>query len=146
MWSMRDVRMLAFQLPVRVEQDWPTVWLSLLATILASAIALFVTSRKQMDLLRASIALVFMGSAIAGLHYIDMAALRLKANGRAGRGHEGVRAEARCLAAGMPAYVSKPINRTDLLAAMERILERAITVEPNGRARRKIEMQAVGRD
>lgn len=78
-WSMHYVGMLAFQLPIPVEYDWPTVLLSLLAGILVSAIALFVTSRKKMGLLRASIASVFMGGAIAGMHYIGMAAMRLKA-------------------------------------------------------------------
>ena len=41
-WSMHYVGMLAFRLPVAVEYDWPTVLVSLLAAILASATALFV--------------------------------------------------------------------------------------------------------
>lgn len=78
-WSMHYVGMLAFRLPVPVQYDWPTVLLSLLAAILASAIALFVVSRAKMDLLRAVVGSVFMGSAIAGMHYIGMAAMRLPA-------------------------------------------------------------------
>ncbi len=78
-WSMHYVGMLAFRLPVPVEYDWPTVLLSLLAAILASAIGLFVSSRQHMGPLRAIVGSVFMGSAIAGMHYIGMAAMRMPA-------------------------------------------------------------------
>jgi len=78
-WSMHYVGMLAFRLPIPVQYDWPTVLLSLLAAILASAIALFVVSREKMGFIRAIIGSVFMGSAIAGMHYIGMAAMRLPA-------------------------------------------------------------------
>jgi two-component system sensor histidine kinase/response regulator len=40
--------MLAFILPIPVAYHWPTVLLSLLAAILASAIALYVVSRQKM--------------------------------------------------------------------------------------------------
>lgn len=78
-WSMHYVGMLAFRLPVPVQYDWPTVLVSLLAAILASAIALFVVSRESMGLFPAIVASIFMGSAIAGMHYIGMAAMRLRA-------------------------------------------------------------------
>jgi NO-binding membrane sensor protein with MHYT domain len=78
-WSMHYVGMLAFQLPVAVQYDWPTVLVSLLAAIFASAIALFVVSRERMGLLRAAAGSLFMGSGIAGMHYIGMAAMRLPA-------------------------------------------------------------------
>jgi len=79
-WSMHYVGMLAFRLPIPVEYDWPTVLVSLLAAILASAIALFVVSRKTMGLVRAGVGSVCMGGAIAGMHYIGMAAMRLSAD------------------------------------------------------------------
>lgn len=72
-WSMHYVGMLAFRLPVAVQYDWPTVLLSLLAAMFASAIALFVASRTTMGFVRAAIGSVFMGGAIAGMHYIGMA-------------------------------------------------------------------------
>src|SRR6202140_3469760 len=78
-WSMHYMGMLAFRLPVPVQYDWPTVLVSLLAAIFASAIALFVVSREKMGFVRAIIGSVFMGSAIAGMHYIGMAAMRLPA-------------------------------------------------------------------
>ena len=78
-WAMHYVGMLAFRLPIPVEYDWPTVLLSLLAAIFASAIALFVVSRQEMGLFRAVIGSIFMGSGIAGMHYIGMSAMRLHA-------------------------------------------------------------------
>jgi diguanylate cyclase (GGDEF)-like protein/PAS domain S-box-containing protein len=78
-WSMHYIGMLAFRLPVPIQYDWPTVLVSLVAAILASAIALFVVSRKKMGLMRAIVGSVFMGSGIAGMHYIGMAAMRLPA-------------------------------------------------------------------
>src|SRR5216683_56125 len=78
-WSMHYIGMLAFRLPIPVMYDWPTVLLSLLAAILASAIALFVVSRNKMGLMRASIGSIFMGGGIATMHYTGMAAMRLSA-------------------------------------------------------------------
>jgi two-component system sensor histidine kinase/response regulator len=79
-WAMHYVGMLAFRSPAPVEYDWPTVLLSWLAAIFASAIALFVVSREEMGLFRAIIGSIFMGTGIAGMHYIGMAAMRLPAN------------------------------------------------------------------
>jgi PAS domain S-box-containing protein len=78
-WSMHYLGMLAFHLPIPVLYDWPTVLLSLLAAIFASALALFVVSRKHMSLIRASIGSIFMGGGIATMHYTGMAAMRLSA-------------------------------------------------------------------
>jgi len=78
-WSMHYIGMLAFRLPVPVQYDWPTVLLSLLAAVLASAVALFVVSRRKMGLFRATIGSLFMGGGIAAMHYIGMAAMRLPA-------------------------------------------------------------------
>jgi two-component system sensor histidine kinase/response regulator len=78
-WSMHYVGMLAFHLPVPILYDWPTVLISLLAAIFASSIALFVVSREKMRLSFAIVGSVFMGGAIAGMHYIGMAAMRLPA-------------------------------------------------------------------
>jgi two-component system sensor histidine kinase/response regulator len=78
-WAMHYVGMLAFRLPVAVEYDWPTVLVSLFAAMLASAVALYTVSRARMGHLQALIGCVFMGGAIAGMHYIGMAAMRLPA-------------------------------------------------------------------
>jgi two-component system sensor histidine kinase/response regulator len=78
-WSMHYVGMLAFSLPVLVLYDWPTVLLSLLAEIFASAVALFVVSRKKMGWIRALVGSAIMGGGIATMHYTGMAAMRLRA-------------------------------------------------------------------
>jgi PAS domain S-box-containing protein len=78
-WSMHYIGMLAFILPIPVAYHWPTVLLSLFAAILASAIALYVVSRRKMDASRAVAGSVLMGAGIASMHYIGMAAMRLPA-------------------------------------------------------------------
>lgn len=78
-WSMHYVGMEALRLPVRVLYDWPTVFVSMIAAVVASGIALFVVSRKTMTIVTASAASLFMGSGIAAMHYIGMEAMRLPA-------------------------------------------------------------------
>ncbi|MFP5227303.1 MAG: response regulator [Acidobacteriota bacterium] len=78
-WSMHYVGMEAFRLPVRVLYDWPTVFVSMVAAVVASGVALFVVSRRKMSTLTAGISSVFMGAGIAAMHYIGMEAMRLPA-------------------------------------------------------------------
>lgn len=78
-WAMHSMGMLAFQLPVPVQYDWPTVLLSLLAAIFASAVALFVVSRRKIGFFQATVGSIFMGGGIAAMHYIGMEAMRLPA-------------------------------------------------------------------
>jgi NO-binding membrane sensor protein with MHYT domain/signal transduction histidine kinase len=78
-WSMHYIGMLAFILPIPVAYHWPTVLLSLIAAILASAIALYIVSRQQMSASQAILGSVLMGAGIASMHYIGMAAMRLRA-------------------------------------------------------------------
>src|SRR3984957_687032 len=75
-WSMHYTGMLAFRLPVPVLYHWPTVLLSLLAGIVASAIALFVVSRARLGWPAAVAGSVCQGSGIAALHYIAMDSMR----------------------------------------------------------------------
>jgi len=78
-WSMHYIGMLAFSLPVPVLYDWPTVLLSLIAAVFASAVALFVVSRNTMGWPRAVTGSAIMGGGIATMHYTGMAAMRLPA-------------------------------------------------------------------
>jgi PAS domain S-box-containing protein len=78
-WEMHFKGMMAFRLPVTVEYHWPTVLASLLVAILASVVALYVTSRQKMGLVEALTGSVIMACGIAGMHYIGMAAMRLPA-------------------------------------------------------------------
>jgi signal transduction histidine kinase/DNA-binding response OmpR family regulator len=78
-WSMHYVGMEAFRLPVPVRFDWPTVVVSMIAAVLASAVALFVVSRKTMTVTSAVVGSLLMGGGIAAMHYIGMEAMRLPA-------------------------------------------------------------------
>lgn len=78
-WSMHFTAMLAFILPITVAYDVPIVIISLLVAILASALAMFIVSRQEMRLLQLVGGGIVMGVAIAGMHYIGMAAMRLQA-------------------------------------------------------------------
>ncbi len=78
-WSMHYIGMLAYGLPIPVFYDWPTVVVSLLAAVLASAGALFVVSRNKMGPPHQMAGALFMGSGIASMHYIGMEAMRLRA-------------------------------------------------------------------
>ncbi len=78
-WAMHYIGMLAFHMDMPVLYDFPTVLLSLLAAILASAIALFIVSRSRMGLVEELIGSLFMGSGITAMHYIGMEAMRVPA-------------------------------------------------------------------
>ena len=77
--SMHYIGMIAFQLPVVVLYDWPTVLISLLAAVVASWVALFVVGRATMSMPQAAIGSLFMGCGIAAMHYIGIQAMRLPA-------------------------------------------------------------------
>jgi len=78
-WAMHYVGMLALTMPMPVAYHLPTVVLSLLAAIAASGVALFVVSRAKMDVWQEIAGSVVMGSGIAAMHYIGMAAMRCAA-------------------------------------------------------------------
>jgi PAS domain S-box-containing protein len=78
-WSTHFTGMLGFSLPITVAYHWPTVLLSLAFAIFASAIALYVVSRKKMGRVQALTGSALMGLGIVGMHYIGMAAMRLSA-------------------------------------------------------------------
>src|ERR1700674_5791683 len=78
-WSMHFVGMLAFTLPIPVRYDLSTVLLSLLAAILASAVALHIVSGEKFSRKDALAGSLAMGGGIAGMHYLGMAAMRLPA-------------------------------------------------------------------
>ena len=78
-WAMHFVGMLALTMPMPVAYHVPTVALSLLAAISASAVALFVVSRPTMSAWHGIASSLVRGSGIAATHYIGMAAMRSSA-------------------------------------------------------------------
>jgi NO-binding membrane sensor protein with MHYT domain/nitrogen-specific signal transduction histidine kinase/CheY-like chemotaxis protein len=79
-WSMHFVGMLAFHLPVPIAYRPGRVLLSMLPAVAASALALVVVSRARVGLAALAVAALCMGPAIAGMHYIGMAALNVPAS------------------------------------------------------------------
>ena len=77
-WSMHYAGMLAFRLPIPVQYDWPTSLLAYVASLLASALGLFVASRREMGFGRAFVSSIFIGGGIAALHYLAMESMRLQ--------------------------------------------------------------------
>ena len=77
-WSMHYVGMLAFTLPIPILYDLPTVILSLLAAVFASAVALFVVSREAVTVADLTFGSIAMGLAILLMHYTGMAAMRVR--------------------------------------------------------------------
>lgn len=78
-WAMHYIGMLAFDLPVPVRYDLPTVLLSLGAAIFSSAVALFVVSRPRMKSRDLAMGSFIMGGGICAMHYTGMMAMRLPA-------------------------------------------------------------------
>ena len=78
-WSMHYMGMLALSMPMAVSYHLPTVILSLLAAIAASAVALVVVSRPKRSVRQEVAGSIVMGSGIAAMHYIGMAAMRFSA-------------------------------------------------------------------
>ena len=79
-WSMHFIAMLAFRIGLPIAYAVDVVVLSVVVAIAASLLAFITVSRPGRGLSRLLIASLFMGPAIAGMHYIGMAAVRLPAH------------------------------------------------------------------
>jgi diguanylate cyclase (GGDEF)-like protein len=78
-WSMHYLGMLSVRLPIDVAYHIPTVFLSLLLAIFASATVLLVVSRAHPTTLQKNAGSLLMGAGIGGMHYIGMHAMRCAA-------------------------------------------------------------------
>lgn len=78
-WAMHYLGMAAYQLPIPVLYDLPTVVLSLLAAVLGSGVSLSIVSKPELSGRNTFIGSLFLGGGIASMHYIGMAAMRLAA-------------------------------------------------------------------
>jgi PAS domain S-box-containing protein len=76
-WSMHFVGMLAHRLPVAITYD-VTLWLASMAVAVgASALALGVAARPGLSRTALAGAGLLLGAAVAGMHYVGMAAMRI---------------------------------------------------------------------
>ena len=78
-WSMHYLGMLAVQLPVEVRYYWPTVILSALMSVAASAVVLKQISHTETTQRRLMLSALLMATGIGGMHYTGMAAMRSRA-------------------------------------------------------------------
>jgi len=76
-WSMHFVGMLALQLPVLVWYDALLTFASVVAAVVGCVIAFIIFNRATASGWRLAFASVFMGAAIAGMHYTGMAGMRM---------------------------------------------------------------------
>lgn len=83
-WSMHFVGMLAFRLPVPMSYDVPLWLLSMGIAVVASAFALSVVGRDSVSAGPQLLSALLMGAAIAGMHYVGMAAMRIPGRRRPG--------------------------------------------------------------
>ena len=78
-WAMHFTGMQAFKMPMPVTYNVPVTLLSMLIAIAASALALFVVSRRMLRTLQLLTAGSVMGVGIATMHYTGMAAMQMSA-------------------------------------------------------------------
>jgi len=76
---MHFVGMLALQLPVLIWYDALFIFLSAVAAVVGCAIAFIIFNRATVSRWLLVLASIFMGLAIAGMHYIGMAGMRMNA-------------------------------------------------------------------
>ncbi|MEA2705439.1 MAG: diguanylate cyclase, partial [Gemmatimonadaceae bacterium] len=79
-WSMHFVAMLALHLPIPVWYDAPVGFLSFVAAVVGCMIAFAVFNRATVGSGLLGLASIFMGFAIAGMHYTGMAAMRMNSH------------------------------------------------------------------
>ena len=78
-WSMHFVGMLALRLPVFVWYDVLLVFVSMVAAVGGCAIAFIIFNRPTVNFWQLSLASIFMGLAIASMHYTGMAGMETSA-------------------------------------------------------------------
>ncbi|WEK53412.1 MAG: response regulator [Candidatus Cohnella colombiensis] len=76
-WSMHFIGMLAFSLSVPIRYDLVVVFISVIAAIVASFVALYVVSRGRMTIPRLLYGGLFLATGIVFMHYIGMAAMQV---------------------------------------------------------------------
>ena len=77
-WSMHFIGMLAFDLPIPLGYDLPITLLSLALAIGSSVFALWLVSLRTLPHPRLAGGALLMGSGIASMHYVGMAAMRMQ--------------------------------------------------------------------
>ena len=79
-WSMHFIGMLSLHMAVPMSYDLVLVFLSMVAAILGSVIALAVVARPRVTFPDLFSAAIFMGLAVAAMHYLGMASMQMEAS------------------------------------------------------------------
>ena len=79
-WSTHSVGMLAFALPVEIHYDIPLLILSMIVPVVGAAAAIHVANRKDAGTASFAMAGIIMALAIASMHYIGVAGMRIAAD------------------------------------------------------------------
>jgi diguanylate cyclase (GGDEF)-like protein len=74
-WSMHFVGMFAFRLPIAIGYDYGVTFLSWLAAVAVSGIALAIASQRRLTVLHLAGGAVAMGAGICAMHYTGMLAI-----------------------------------------------------------------------
>ncbi len=77
-WSMHFIGMLAFSLPIELGYDTALTAFSLLIAVASSGFALWLVSQPKLPWLQLAFGALIMGTGIACMHYMGMAALRMQ--------------------------------------------------------------------
>ncbi len=75
-WAMHFIAMLAVKLPISVSYDVLYTLMSALTAIMVTGLGLYMVSHRPLWTLSLPVGGLFMGSGIAGMHYIGMSAIR----------------------------------------------------------------------
>jgi signal transduction histidine kinase/DNA-binding response OmpR family regulator len=78
-WSMHFVGMLALQLPLAIIYGFSNLVASFAVAIVASGFAMWMIGRDDVRMVTLAAAAVAMGAGIAGMHYIGMAGMEMRA-------------------------------------------------------------------
>ena len=79
-WGMHFIAMTSLSMKVEITYNFVLVLVSLIAAIAGCAQGLYIITRPLVNNMTLVAASISMGSAIAGMHYIGMAAMRVAAN------------------------------------------------------------------
>ena len=77
-WSMHFIGMLSFRLPIALGYDLTLTIFSLIIAVVASGFALWRVSQPVLPISQLLVSAVLMGSAIAAMHYMGMAAMQMR--------------------------------------------------------------------
>lgn len=78
-WVMHFIAMLAYQLPIEINYNFPIILLSMVVAIVFSGLGLFIVTRQLLNLPMLLAAGILIGMGTIGMHFTAMMGMRLAA-------------------------------------------------------------------